>query len=243
MTYSDARAVPGQSATLHATWKAASIAAGWLRPGDWGGDATLAMAQSVSLGEGEVAAAGVLGADRSDRGVGLAEGFADLAALYSAAAGTEPPFAVARAFAQSWSEASTAAILGRGAIDAMTGLGTPDYLFLRVREVYAEGRARGIPTRDEWCAILLAASGAGDWEGMLGRLARAKAVSDVLDRGESTVALPSGAIVSLARVGTAREQAARLRIRLRSLGGAEPEITVLALPDDPEDATRLLLPL
>lgn len=244
MTFFDSAATSGQDERLLALWRDASLAAGWRRPGDWHGPATEVMVHAVARAEAEDSAAGLLGADRGARGVGLDEGFTDLDALYWAARGVEPPFAVTRAFAQSWSEVVTGSLLARGAIDALTGLGTPEYLAARLREVYAEERATGIPTSEAWCAIQVGTDQAPTWSGMLDRVSRARIVASVLDGGESTAVLDSGTVVGLARAPSAHEHALRLRHRLgAAAGGGTPTVRVAPLPATREAALQELLAL
>jgi hypothetical protein len=243
MTFLDAPAASGQDARLLTLWRDASLAAGWRRTGDWHGPATEAMAHAVAHSEGEDSSAGLLGADRAARGVGLGEAFTDLDALYWSARSVEPPFAVVRAFAQSWTEVVTASLLTRGATDALTGLGTTDYLVARLREVYAEERATGIPTSEAWCTIQVGAPGDPSWRAMLDRVSRARIVASVLDGGESTAVLDSGTVVGLARTPSAQEHALRLRRRLGELEGGMALVRVAPLPATREAALRELLTL
>lgn len=238
-----ASAEGGAVRDLPARWRVASLAAGWLRPDDWHCVAVDVMAHAVVEAEGESSAAALLGADRAARGVGLAESLTDLDALYWAAAETEPPFPVTRAFAESWSDVTTSSLLTRGATDALTGLGTADYLATRIREVYAEERATGIPTPEAWRAIRIAASPGGGWDGALGRLARARVVASVLDRGESSAVLPTGTVLSLARAPSIPELVARLRHRLGAAGDSDSLVSALALPATREAALESLLAL
>jgi len=237
-------ATHGSAPFLADKWRAVALADGWLRPDDWYSTAVGDMVTAVLTGHGLDEAARALGADRASRGVGISEGLLDLAALYRAADVDEPPFAVARAFAEQWTEINTATALARGTTDPLTGLRTRDYLEARLKEVYAEQVETGVRASDAWRLITVDGDPISGWRRVLRSCAVARVMSEVLAAGQSNVILESGTFVSVARVSSVNEHAIRLRHRLLALDDLENvTVSTTIMPPTYEAAIELIAAL
>ncbi len=231
----------GRISSLSEQWMTASTVFAWRTPDDWRGPAVEAMVGALVAQDGIATAAGGLGADRAARGLGLRDSLDDLAVLFSIATQSQPPFEVTRTFVDQWNEVSTASLLNRGTTDALTGLGTEEYLLARVREVYAEARATGDTVGDTWCLIRIDSGDPVGWRRVVHHVTIARELASVLDRGESTVVLDSGLFVSLCHTSECDENVVRLRVRLRALDElGKVTVTGTALPDDLEGAVALV---
>ncbi len=231
----------GRISSLSEQWMTASTVFAWRSPDDWRGPAVEAMVGALVTQDGVTDAAGELGADRAARGLGLRDSLDDLAVLFSIATQSQPPFEVTRTFVDQWNEVSTASLLNRGTTDALTGLGTEEYLLARVREIYAEARATGHTVGDAWCLIRVDSGDPVGWRRVVHQVTIARELASVLDRGQSNAVLGSGLFVSLCRTGDLDENVVRLRLRLHGLEDLNKvTVTTTALPDD-LDATVALV--
>ncbi len=231
----------GRISSLSEQWMTASTVFAWRSPDDWRGPAVEAMVGALVTQDGITDAAGGLGADRAARGLGLRDSLDDLAVLFSIATQSQPPFEVTRTFVDQWNEVSTASLLNRGTTDALTGLGTEEYLLARIREIYAEARATGEAVGTTWCLVRVDSGDPTGWRRVVHQITIAREVSDVLDRGQSNAVLGSGLFVSLCRTGDLDENIVRLRVRLRSLDDLDTvTVSTTTLPED-LDATVALV--
>lgn len=187
---------PDAVSVLASHWHVASTIANGATAADWHGDAVYSMARAMIERSGIERAAAELAAERANKGISLAEGLVDLRVLFEVARAGEPPFDVGATFAEQWSETMMTALVMRTCIDAITGLATPEFLNVRLREVYAENPAAASDLR---CFVVVD----GDTLMMNGwqRLLRTSLISDVLmgtfNRGQTNAVLPSGRFVSL----------------------------------------------
>lgn len=151
------RRVPRDGHRLMARWQAASLERGWRVTSDWHApsvDGLVAALVAKPYGAvGEEYFEG-LGKDRAEIGTGLTEALEDLAALADALGVESLDPHVAVALARGWSEASSYAP-AEPALDALTGLGTPSYLHLRLREVYEEAEYRGVAPGRRWALVVV----------------------------------------------------------------------------------------
>lgn len=231
----------GRISSLSEQWMTASTVFAWRSPDDWRGPAVEAMVGALVTQDGITDAAGGLGADRAARGLGLRDSLDDLAVLFSIATQSQPPFEVTRTFVDQWNEVSTASLLNRGTTDALTGLGTEEYLLARIREIYAEARATGEAVGKTWCLVRVDSGDPAGWRRVVRQITIAREVTDVLDRGQSNAVLDSGLFVSLCRTGDLDENIVRLRVRLRSLDDLDTvTVSTTMLPED-LDATVALV--
>jgi hypothetical protein len=234
-------ATTGSAPFLADKWRAVALADGWLRPDDWYSTSVGAMAAALVAGEGVDEAASALGADRASRGVGISEALLDLAALYRAADAGEPPFTVAKAFVEEWTEITSATVLARGTTDPLTGLRTRDYLEARLKEVYGEQGETGVRASDAWRLITIEGDPITGWRRVLRHCAIARVLSEVLVAGQSNAILESGTFVSIVRASTVDEHAIRLRHRLLALDDMESvTVSTAIMPPTHESAIELI---
>ena len=224
----------------------------WRAPGDWHGPAVEKMVHAMVEGTDTESAAAGLGAERSQRGVGLAEGLDDLSVLFGVVSDEEPPYAVTKSFAREWAEVAAAGLLGRASTDQLTGLATLDYLFVRLRELYAEATADEVAVDDRFCIVVIEAGGAdlAGWQRIMRKSLVARVLRSVFYRGQTTVVLPSGNFVVIARRDDCLDEwMARLRIQLahNSSDEAPHDATITVriepFPAGEHDAAELLAEL
>ena len=234
-------AAPGSAHLLADRWRAVALADGWLRPDEWHSLAIAPVVEALLTGDGLEQAAGDLGADRASQGIGIAEGLRDLAGLYRAADAGELPFRLARAFAERWSEVTTSALLMQGVTDALTGLRTRDYLAARLKELYSDEFETGVRASDAWRLVTIIGDPVEGWSRILRSSAIARVMSEVLSAGQCNTVLPSGAFVSVVRVGTVDEHSIRLRHRLLGTDDMDTvEVTTSELPEVLDEALDLV---
>jgi len=217
MTPSEPQPTGMSAAFLSEKWRAASHASVWRTPGDWHGPAVEKMVHAVVDGEDAESAAAGLGAERGQRGVGLIEGLDDLSVLFGVISDEEPPYAVTKSFAREWSEVTTAGLMNAASTDQLTGLATLDYLFVRLRELYAEAAADGVELDDGFCLVIIDAADdtLPGWQRIMRKSMVARVLRSVFNRGQTTVVLPSGNFVVIARRDDALDEwVARLRMQL-----------------------------
>ncbi|WP_327088264.1 hypothetical protein OIE66_39060 [Nonomuraea sp. NBC_01738] len=217
--------IPG---SLRARWRERSLAAGWSMPRDWWTPAVEHAIKAVNRGHDLVRACSALGDARARAGVGIAEGMADLSALFVSVGLGEPPYAAVRSFAVGWTEASFAPVAGLGCEDPLTGLVTVPYLRTRLAELYrasAAGQHR-----------LVVAEPYRRCDQLAGRLAAALALAGTLREafpgGETLAQLAPARVGALARAGPGLpRRVARLR---------EFRVGVRTLPERYEQALTLV---
>lgn len=142
------------TADVRELWRRASLAAVWLRPGDWYHPAVDALVEAVQAGRDPEAAASRLGGARALSGVGLREALDDLLCLFHALV-LPPDQTALRALAVSWAEARESATAHSTVRDPATGLPTADYLGERLREVYGEAARSGSEAGETSCLVVL----------------------------------------------------------------------------------------
>lgn len=224
MSLSEPQPLGMSAALLSEKWRAASHASVWRALGDWHVPAVESMVHAVVDGTDAVTAAARLGAERGERGVSLAEGLDDLVVLFEVVSDEQPPYAVTRSFAHEWAEVTSAGILNRASVDGVTGLATLDYLVVRVRELYAECDADDTTVDEQFCLVVIDASSESltGWQRILRRSLIARVLRTVFYRGQTTVALPSGNFVVVARRDDSLEEwVVRLRRQLDHESPAE----------------------
>lgn len=225
-------ATPGDTDTLIHAWYAAMDRDAWRDFDEWRLPAVDAVAESLLEGRDVEPAARRLGGQRADAGVSIREGLHDLELLYRVRLRAEPPHAITLAFADGWAEAEIATLLGRAALDPLTGLNTFDYLCARLGEIYAEPREL-----DDRC-LLFADPDRYGAEGLARSLGLAELMRSVFVSGEPTAILPNGMMVAVAdRTALLRDQLDRLVSHSRA------RIWMEALPPRRDLAEELLADL
>ena len=159
-------------------WHSASIGSVWLRPSDWYTPAAEALAEALEARLDTAPAAFRLGQARSDAGVGIAEALDDLAVLFTAAGWEAVPPRTMRALCEGWTASGTQ--LGvPGSTDAESGLGTGEYLTMRLAEVYGEAARAGESVTRTWALVMtdVSISDPDPWQ----RIARNAAMGEALE--------------------------------------------------------------
>ena len=249
MTLSEPAQTGMSAASLSEQWRAASHASTWRTPGDWHSPAVEKMVRAALDGVDAESAAAALGTERGQQGVGLIEGLDDLSVLFGVLSNEEPPYAVARAFAHDWSEATIGGILTRASTDQLTGVATLDYLVVRLHELYAETNATGGRVNDEHCIVVAEANDDQfpRWQRIMRKSLVARVLRSVFSRGQPIAVLPSGNFVVIARRDECLDEwIARVRVELahgaREEAADGPGVTVRVdnLPAGEFDAVELI---
>jgi len=196
---------------------------------------------TAALDAGDIApAVEALGARRGEDGVGLAGSLDDLAAVHRIVVGDDPPAAVLRRFALSWSEAAHGAFVARGALDHRTGLATTDYLATRLRDLARSGECAG--------RRLVIAAGLDEAASRFGAMLRsarvARELAESFPHGETPIGLPRGRVAVIAPEDEAfAANLARARVAIRSLDAAETAVELLELPGIEDTVTEFVTAL
>lgn len=236
---------------LRSRWRAASLAAGWRFPSDWGVPEVDDVCQSVLSGADVAAALACLGAARARAGAGLEETLADLAALHAvltADAGglvvanpDDTPAPLLRTTALAWADAAMGELSAVRACESLTGLGTTEYLRVRLGEVYRAGRRGGFSPADTFVLLVVCVdlTRTAGWPRLVAMALVAEVLREVFDGGESLAVLgPSVAAVLAERGRGLAERALETRLRIAERfrvdaalrGVCRPEIRVERLP-------------
>ena len=244
MTVSHSDTSDNRVALLTDQWRTTSLATVWLHPGDWHAVAASDLVRAVVLSNEVLPAASLLGAERAQQGVGIAESLHDLAVLFELV-GEQPPLPVISGFAASWVEVTTAGLLSTSTVDPLTGLLTLDYLLPRLRELYAAAAAGREPTGQR-CLIVIdrCENAPSGWRRVMHDARVGRVLRTVLDRGETNSLLPSGVFVSLAyRDDALDESVVRIQRALSDDSGDVISVHVERLPATIVEAEELLLAL
>ncbi|GAA4426464.1 hypothetical protein GCM10023148_29840 [Actinokineospora soli] len=240
---------------LRSRWRRASFAAGWRFPSDWGVPEVDDVCQTVVAGADLPAALGGLGRARARTGAGLDEALADLAALHAVLEEPEAvlpnpdavPSSLLRATALAWADAALGELSAVAATENLTGLATPEYLRVRIGEVYRAGRRAGFSPADRFVLLVVAVdlSRTAGWPRLMAMALVGDVLREVFDGGESLAVLgPSVAAVLAERGGRLAERAARTRKLIAERFGVDsalrstrgPDIRIERLPCSEEAA-------
>lgn len=240
-----------KSAGLRERWRTASMAAVWLRPGDWYHPAVDALVEALDAGRDPCAAVQRLGTARGLAGVGMGETIDDLACLYRALK-LPPDRHTLRAIAVGWAESQESATTRSGVRDPATGLPTADYLAQRLLEVYGEAERDGTTADAISCLVVLdvGVEALDAWR----RMTRSAAVGHTLDQvfgeGHPMAVVSDGLYVVLCRRTEGMRQLAQTLRRvvekdaeilgLTSAMRRPTRVWVENLPVSHPDAVRLL---
>lgn len=198
---------------LRGQWQAKAFAFGWAFPSDWHDPAIDAVCDAVIAGTDVWEAAERLGRGRASAGVSLSEALADVDALASIVPGryTDP---LRRAVSLGWADrviAPTASVA-----DPMTGLVTPEYLQIRLGEVYRASEVRAEPVSTSWALVVARLDLAGHvgWQRTLPMILVAEGLRRIFDGGQSLVLMGEAVAVALCERDLVLARRARL---LRSM--------------------------
>lgn len=237
--------------SLREQWRARTVEAVWLRPGDWYHPAVDALAEALTSGTCPAAAAGRLGEARGAAGVGIAETLDDVALLYQLA-GREPSLDVVRSLCEGWAAAVEAIPVQASVIDPESGLPTLEYLAVRLGETYGAARKHAHHAFVTHCLVLVdvAAEDLPPWRRMARSAAMGRALSTALVPGHPMAALGGGAFaVLVARDWDLGETVRRMRdqvnenaasLQITELLRQPPRIWIEPLPETHQRAVDLL---
>lgn len=240
---------------LRDRWRNASFAAGWRFPSDWGVPEVDEVCMTVVSGADLPAALGGLGRARARAGAGLDETLADLAALHAVLEAPDAllpnpdavPSRLLRATALAWADAALGELSAVAATENLTGLATPEYLRVRIGELYRAGRRAGFSPADRFVLLVVAVdlSRTSGWPRLMAMALVGDVLREVFDGGESLAVLgPSVAAVLAERGRGLAERAARTRRLIADRFGVDsalraaqrPEIRIERLPCSEEAA-------
>ena len=197
------------STELSREWNERASAYGWAFPSDWHVPAVDAVCDAI-IAEADVwAAAERLGRSRAAAGVSLAEALVDIDGLAAVVPRryTDP---LRRAVSLGWADRITAP--PSSVADPLTGLVTPEYLQVRLGEVYrgAEVAGTNVSTSSALVVVRLDLHGHSGWQRTLPMILVGDGMRRVFDGGQSLALLGDSVAVVLAERDAMLARRARL---------------------------------
>lgn len=171
------------STDLQSRWRDLTQASAWTFPSDWETPAVEALCEALCGGTDVRPAAQRLGQLRAAAGVSLAETLADVDVL---AGLVDPSLAepLRRAVSLGWADRIQAPPVTVS--DPLTGLVTPEYLRVRLAEVYQAAEVDGVPVPDSHALVLVQLSRrSGSWLQGLPMILVADVMRTVFDGGRT----------------------------------------------------------
>ena len=248
---------------LRSQWRTASLTSGWPFPNDWAVAEVDRVCATVLSGRDPGPALAALGRARARAGSGLSETLQDVAALHAVLTmptargglvSADPdavPGRLLRLTALAWADVLVGQLARAEVADGLTGLSSPAYLRARLREVYREAAAAGVPVDSRYVLVVVAPDlrDTAGWSRLAAMVLLADVLSGVFDGGQTLTALGPATIGVLAerdartaeRIARSRRLATeRLGIdpQLRCVG--EPPVWLETLPCTHRAACRLL---
>jgi hypothetical protein len=248
---------------LRSRWQTASLASGWPFPDDWRSAEVDLVCETVLADLDPIPALTRLSRARARAGCGLAETLQDLAALHAvltvpalhdgliAADPDVVPAGLIRVTALAWADVLVRQLAHAEVADSLTGLSSVAYLRARLREVYRESTAAGVPTRSKYVLIVVAPDlrHTVGWSRLAAMVLLSDVLSSVFHGGQTLAVLGSGTIGVLAprdaelsgSVATVRLlAAARLAVDPQLHRVGVPPVWLERLPDGHHAACQLL---
>jgi hypothetical protein len=251
---------------LRTRWRTASLAAGWPFPNDWPLAEIDEVCHAVLDGTELVPALRHLGRARAEAGAGLGETLCDLAALHAVVNGPgstdgivspDPdatPARLIRVTALAWADVVLDQLAHAEVSDGLTGLSSPAYLRARLREVYREAAAQGVPVSDKYVLVLLSpdVSRTSGWSRLAAMVLLADSLRAVYNGGQTLAVIGPATLAVLAeRDGRCAARLAELRWSAAARLSLDPQLAAIGpppvwleqLPATHEAACRLLVEL
>lgn len=256
---------------LRTRWRTASLAAGWPFPNDWSLAEIDVVCRAVLDGDELGPALSKLGRARAEAGAGLGETLCDLAALHAVLTvpgvnvpgradgivSPDPdatPARLIRMTALAWADVVLDQLAHTEVSDGLTGLSSPAYLRARLREVYREAAAQGVPAADKYVLVLLApdVSRTSGWSRLAAMVLLADSLRAVYDGGQTLAAIGPATLGVLAeRDGRCAARLAELRWSAAARLSVDPQLAAIGpppvwlehLPPTHEAACRLIAEL
>ena len=144
-------------------------------------------------------------------------------------------FESSAALTEGWAERYVRGAHSGACIDAVTGLGTPTVLRMRLKETYQHCRAFGIAPTEAYCLVIVDAvtDDLAPFERDAVMITTAGVVGDVFHNGETVIRHRSRVIVLASKSDSTRERAATLAAALRAAPitrSADPTVRADELP-------------
>jgi hypothetical protein len=154
-------------------------------------------------------------------------------------------FEAVAAFTEGWAERYVRGAHAGVCFDAVTGLGTPTVLRMRLKEIYQHCRAFGIVPTDAYCFVVIDCDtdDLAPFERDAVMVTTAGVVCDVFHRGETVIRHRGRVIVLASKSDSTRDRAALLARALREApisSAAEPFVWDDELPASTIDLDRHL---
>ena len=184
------------STDLRHEWQARAADYGWAFPSDWHVPAVDAVCDAISSGSDVWAAAERLGRSRASAGVSLAEALVDVDGLAAIAHGRYTD-RLRRAVSLGWADRIVAP--PATVADPLTGLVTPDYLHVRLGEIYrsAEVRDEQVSRCSALVVVRLDLIRHTGWQRTLPMILVGEAMRQVFDGGQTLALLGDSMAVVL----------------------------------------------
>jgi len=149
------------------------------------------------------------------------------------------------AFAEGWAERYVRGTHSGACLDAVTGLGSPTVLRLRLKEIYQHCRAFGITPSEAYCFVIVDANTAdlAPFERDAVMITTAGVVGDVFHQGETVIRHRSRVIVLATKTDSTRQRSETLREALRAAPitrSADPQVWEGELPGSTIELDRRL---
>lgn len=184
------------SAELQDLWFVQSADAGWVFVSDWHDPAVDALCEAAVRGESLWPAAERLGAVRADAGVSLGETLADVDGLTAVLPGLETDV-LHRAVSLGWADRMMAP--RPSVFDPLTGLVSPDYLRVRMGEIYRASDVAGdkVSVTHALVVVRLDLAGRSGWDRVTPLILSGDAMRTVFDGGQTLARLADHTAVAL----------------------------------------------
>lgn len=213
---------------LSVEWATRAAASGWSFPSDWRVPAIEAVCEAVCAGAEVWPAAERLGMARAAAGVSLGEALADIDGLCAMVHPRYTP-TLRRAVSLGWADriSSPPATVE----DPLTGLVTPEYLNVRLAEVYRSAEVAGREVEIGWALLLvrLDLTDRVGWQRVLPMILAAEAMRCVFDGGQSLAQLgESVAVVLTERDAMLARRARLLKSMIVAQIGRDPQAAIPA---------------
>ncbi len=197
------------ASALCSRWQVEAVALGWAFPSDWYVPAVDAVCEAIVADSDPWAAAERLGRSRAAAGVSLAEALVDVDGLATLVAGRYTDL-LRRAVSLGWADGMTAP--PSTVEEPLTGLVTPDYLRVRLGEVYRAMEVGGTCAARESALVVarLDLDGQSGWQRTLPMILVADAMRLIFDGGQTLALLGESVAVALCERDAVLDRRARL---------------------------------
>src|SRR3954453_3402978 len=149
------------------------------------------------------------------------------------------------AFAEAWAERYVRGVHSGACLDAVTGLGSPTVLRLRLKEIYQHCRAFDITPSEAYCFVIVDANTAdlAPFERDAVMITTAGVIGDVFHQGETVIRHRSRVIVLATKTESTEQRCEALRDALQSAPitrSADPRVSQGELPQSTIELDRRL---